>query len=472
MKKIILNSIGVIFLTFMAFNLDAQPLPFEVEIVTSDFVPHFDMIVDSNGVVHIAYNSNDGVNYELFYVNRISGAWSTPEFISTTSDTGSTTVSMDVDLLENIHIAFDSGIGSNDTFTYTQNISGNWSTEVVRPTSRWYSLALDSSNNPHVAYYFDYNGLNYAVRTVAGWTHENVDSSGDLGTFAGRIPNLVLDSYDNAHITYFDYISQSIKYATNSSGVWEIENVITGVIGNHGIVIDPEDNIYIAYTDDGDIYLGKRTDDGWVKEVVTDGGYDRNVSIAVDDFGNPYILFINCNAKTLYLSKKEANTWNQYPVYTASSDNILWGLPVRIAQGNLHIALSETPVNSKLVYLRSPLTSSPLTVPIDIKPSTSSNSINPNKKGFIPVAILSTPLLNAVNIDSLSVKFGPKLATHPPEKTNLKDVNEDGLLDLILHFKIQRTGIKCGQTSASLIGKTYTGEDITGSDAIRTVGCE
>ena len=51
------------------------------------------------------------------------------------------------------------------------------------------------------------------------------------------------------------------------------------------------------------------------------------------------------------------------------------------------------------------------------------------------------------------------------------DANGDSKLDLVLRFKIRETGIRCGDTSASLTGKTFSGQDIQGTDAIQTVGC-
>jgi hypothetical protein len=41
----------------------------------------------------------------------------------------------------------------------------------------------------------------------------------------------------------------------------------------------------------------------------------------------------------------------------------------------------------------------------------------------------------------------------------------------VLLFKIRKTGIECGDTSASLSGTTFDGEAIQGTDGIRTVGC-
>jgi len=54
----------------------------------------------------------------------------------------------------------------------------------------------------------------------------------------------------------------------------------------------------------------------------------------------------------------------------------------------------------------------------------------------------------------------------------LEDVDGDGDTDMILHFKTQATGIKCGDTSASLTGETFGGQMIEGSDSIRTVRCK
>jgi hypothetical protein len=110
-------------------------------------------------------------------------------------------------------------------------------------------------------------------------------------------------------------------------------------------------------------------------------------------------------------------------------------------------------------------------VKIDIKPGSSPNSINPKSKGVIPVAILTTDIFDATTVDPLSVRFGPKGATEAHNKGHIEDVNHDGEADLVLHFKTQATGIKCGDMSAALTGETFDGDPIEGSDAIKTVGC-
>lgn len=106
-------------------------------------------------------------------------------------------------------------------------------------------------------------------------------------------------------------------------------------------------------------------------------------------------------------------------------------------------------------------------VEIDIKPGILPNSINPDSKGIIPVAILTTSDFYASAVDADTVRFGPLGAW--AVKCDLEDADGDGYLDMILYFRTQDTGIIAGDTQAELIGKTLDGSDIHGSDSVRTV---
>lgn len=110
-----------------------------------------------------------------------------------------------------------------------------------------------------------------------------------------------------------------------------------------------------------------------------------------------------------------------------------------------------------------------VTVAIDIKPGSFPNSINPRQRGVVPVAILTGPEFDAATVDPATVRFGPSAAA--PAHASLEDVDGDGDLDLILHFRTQETGIACGHSAAGLTGQTYTGTPIKGTDSIKTPGC-
>lgn len=107
------------------------------------------------------------------------------------------------------------------------------------------------------------------------------------------------------------------------------------------------------------------------------------------------------------------------------------------------------------------------TVDTDIKPGSDPNSINLKSKGLIPVAILTTESFDATTVDPPTVEFGPN--GEAPLRWAVEDVDDDGDLDLILHFKTQATGIAAGDTEATLTGALIGGAPFTGTDSVRTV---
>ena len=88
------------------------------------------------------------------------------------------------------------------------------------------------------------------------------------------------------------------------------------------------------------------------------------------------------------------------------------------------------------------------------------------------MAILTTDTFDATTVDPLSVEFGPNMAMEAHRRGHFEDADGDGDLDLVLHFKAQSTGILCGDTFALLIGQSFGGELIAGSDFVNTVGCK
>jgi len=110
---------------------------------------------------------------------------------------------------------------------------------------------------------------------------------------------------------------------------------------------------------------------------------------------------------------------------------------------------------------------------IDIKPGSDPNSINPRKKGVIPVAILGSVDFDATQVDVTTVEFGTDGATSA-HNGHVEDVNTDGFPDFVVHFKAPDTGIVCGDTEATLIGETSGsgGGPFEGTDAVKTAGCK
>ena len=138
--------------------------------------------------------------------------------------------------------------------------------------------------------------------------------------------------------------------------------------------------------------------------------------------------------------------------------------------GSILFANVGTAPNQDLVLLELETSPISLNVSIDIKPGNEGNIINPRSRGGIWVAVLSDSEFDPLQIDVSTVGFGPDGAKAIRHKT--KDINNDGFGDLLLQFSIPDTGIRCGDDEASLQGKTSEGQDITGTDYLRTVSCK
>ncbi|MBI5475553.1 MAG: T9SS type A sorting domain-containing protein [Ignavibacteriales bacterium] len=200
------------------------------------------------------------------------------------------------------------------------------------------------------------------------------------------------------------------------------------------------------------------------------------------------------NGKTgfaaLYINGKPDTITNSAITSIAETNQPVWvgwdGMPSNHFHGNIdEIRISNktrTPNDFNLKHY----------VLIDIKPGSFPNSINcQNQNGVIPVAILSTPEFDARTVDHTTVRFGPSGAkeTHCvggnggkgqrigsgnecPLKRHEEDVDGDGDIDLIFHFKHSETGLACSDTIGTLTGKTFSDKNISGSDIIRPVRSE
>lgn len=113
----------------------------------------------------------------------------------------------------------------------------------------------------------------------------------------------------------------------------------------------------------------------------------------------------------------------------------------------------------------------PTRVAIDVIPGSNANPIDPQSETAIPVAILTAEDFDATAVDPLSLNFGPAAAGEDDGQAHVEDVDDDGDLDLLLHFRTQASGIQCGDTHVLLSGKTFAGQAIEGADSITTVGC-
>ncbi len=113
-------------------------------------------------------------------------------------------------------------------------------------------------------------------------------------------------------------------------------------------------------------------------------------------------------------------------------------------------------------------------VAISVTPGAKSNILVPSSKAGIWVAVLSDAkpksLFDPVaQVNISSVTFGPAQTSAEQRKT--RDINGDGIADLLLRFNIADAGFACGDNTATLRGQTFGGQAFSATDSIETLGC-
>ena len=109
---------------------------------------------------------------------------------------------------------------------------------------------------------------------------------------------------------------------------------------------------------------------------------------------------------------------------------------------------------------------------IDIKPGSYPNSINIRSNGKVPVALFGSDMFAVTSVDIASVRLHPMDRPEggaPVNKFAYTDLNSDGYLDIIFHFRTQAIGLQPGDEMACLHGMTMTGDHFCGHDTVRVI---
>jgi hypothetical protein len=258
-------------------------------------------------------------------------------------------------------------------------------------------------------------------------------------------------------------------------------NVFVVGLSTKEMVMDVDDPVNLHYRWDCDYLAIKYYDNGpgYTEEWVTmhDGlghNYDEAIDAALDVFGNVYLTGMSfegatgLDCTTVGISSAGQELWVKS--YNGFGDGYDVGHMVSVdPEGNVYVAGYGEGSGTNYDYLT--IKYCPyLAVQIDVKPGAFPNVINLKSKGLLPVAIISTANFDAASIDPLTITLegaGIALAGNP--MVSLEDISGDGLLDLIVHFRIQQLSLSEGSIEAVLNGQTFGGICIKGADSVVVV---
>jgi len=283
--------------------------------------------MDPLGHPHISYY--DGDNEVARYATRNGSGWQ----ITTLGAAGYGT-SIGVDQAGHPHIAYHSGYSPSSSLQYITYNGSTWHTDLIDTNSASYcdlALAVDSGGYPSIAYQyqiwdangFSHCGLRYAEYDGSEWQVEPVDSGAG---YTGEYVSLAFDSLDRPHLAYYDRRDSAqpppygMKYAVRHGSTWEIVSIHDECTEydcycRHyfSLAVDGQDQPRIACWDSGEpgglkyiYYDGSE----WHVEVVDSSwwGAGPHCSLALDEEDCPHIGYYDMGPNQV----KYASLSNQY----------------------------------------------------------------------------------------------------------------------------------------------------------------
>ena len=310
------------------------------------------LAIDSNDNLHVTYY--DYTNYNLEYMTHDGSSWSTPVSLDSTDDVG-WFPSLAIDSNDNLHVTYLDDTNDNlEYVTYSTpappvisyspselNLTNNTLMSVLSPTNTGgsigafstvsgivnatldstgrvgdhNSIAIDSNDHSHLAYYYSYNAqtvedLIYATDKSGSWVITTLDSADSVGMHT----SIAIDSNDSVHISYYDETNNDLKYATDKSGSWVLTTVdSTGDVGvDTSIDIDSNDSVHISYYDSTNDDLKYATDKSgsWVNTTLDSSAtMGRYSSIALDSNDAVHISYNDVTNRTLKYATDKSSTW-------------------------------------------------------------------------------------------------------------------------------------------------------------------
>ncbi|MCX8059101.1 MAG: chitobiase/beta-hexosaminidase C-terminal domain-containing protein [Spirochaetes bacterium] len=315
---------------------------------SSNDIEHLSLVSDFRKFLHVSYYRG-GSAKDLYYVNN-NPSWKSASPILTTGDVGNYS-SIAIDSSDYVHIVFYDA--TNKNLNYITNRSGSWINSQIDTNGDvglYCVIKYDYSNDYiHVAYYDSTNGyLKYAKKHVENeeWQIETVDTNGDFNSYI----SLDLDQNGFPHISYYDAITVSLKYAYFDGTEWIKETIdSTGNVGKYSsIAIDNNNKVYITY------YQYKSKSTGALKLATNKNGswqisYIENIQGFNDGLFNKLVIDSNNNLHIIYC--RYFNSTNSYILKYAIINNEGNIEIFTTSNNNLNSAINFSKLNNKIYIL-------------------------------------------------------------------------------------------------------------------------
>ena len=239
------------------------------------------LVMDSLGNPHFSYY--DATNHTLKYDGQI---------IDNEGEVGKYS-SLSLDINDRPHISYYDETQGDLKYLFFDDLG--WHTEIVDSSGdvgQFSSLALHGGTEPYISYSdTTKKDLKFAFRTSHGWETRTIDYLGNVGSHT----SIQLDEGGYPWIVYSDEDNFDIKFARYWFDLppdgWRVEVVDSELlVGSHSsIAMDEQDGIHISYYDEMTPSLKYAQFDGLNWNIQTVDSFGQDTSIALDEDGYAHI---------------------------------------------------------------------------------------------------------------------------------------------------------------------------------------
>jgi hypothetical protein len=353
-NRVIGYSIALIFLlslVSMPYALSSQNCNTQILAQNATVSSPISAIIDSLNSIHIAYFAYENGSYSS-PIQVMYGVYSQSIWSVNMVGYGRGTIDLAINSRREPCLVFNDY--RNSSLEYANWADGQWHIASIASNGVSASLAVDSNNVPHVAF-FDDEGLKYGFLNDEKWYIQLVDST--PSTANGL--SLVLDSNNYPHIFYscenLESNSDIAKYASLNNSGWTFKEPISNVSGFGNLVLDSNNYPHFIYTKNypsstiinSTLIYRSWNSSAWYDQIVISAVHRLNGAgqLRLDSHDNPYFVFLN-----------ESEALSDKSLIFASFTNDVWSFQTidsNKTTTNAGTVIIDSKGNPNFLYLRS-----------------------------------------------------------------------------------------------------------------------
>jgi len=223
-----------------------------------------------------------------------------------------------------------------------------------------FSIALDSSDVPHVVFCNTTGSINIRKFNGTSWVGVGSSFSSDNSYHC----DIVIDSNNEMYISYRDGQNNNqltVRKYNETANTWSnlVSTAVSGTIFNSNICVDSNNTVYVAYRDitaGGKVSVKKFVNNTWSTVGPSYSVGSENVAflrMVISPNGNPYIVYQDLTlGKKASVKKFNGNTWEVVgqPGFT---DNEAYNTDIAIdAVGTPYVSFADAENGNKLSVMK------------------------------------------------------------------------------------------------------------------------